>query len=44
MSHVVSDGTAKEIVVQLTDGREVPGTVLWNDKSIDLAIVKIRSG
>ncbi len=40
-SHVVSDGTAKEIVVQLTDGREVPGTVLWNDKNIDLAIVKI---
>ncbi len=41
-SHVVSDGAAKEIVVQLTDGREVPGTVLWYDKSIDLAIVKIE--
>lgn len=40
-SHVVSDGTAEKITVQLTDGREVPGTVLWNDKSIDLAIVKI---
>lgn len=40
-SHVVSDGNAKEIIVQLTDGREVSGTVLWNDKSIDLAIVKI---
>ncbi|HYE68154.1 MAG TPA: hypothetical protein VEA58_06045, partial [Anaerovoracaceae bacterium] len=25
-SHVVSDGTAKDIIVQLTDGREVPGT------------------
>jgi len=40
-SHVVNDGEAKEIVVQLTDGREVPGIVLWNDKNIDLAIVKI---
>ena len=40
-SHVVSDGTAEKITVQLTDGREIPGQVLWNDKSIDLAIVKI---
>lgn len=42
-SHVVSDGTAKEIIVQLTDGREVQGSVLWYDKSIDLAIVKIEA-
>jgi serine protease Do len=42
-SHVVSDGTAEKIVVQLTDGREVTGTVLWNDKNIDLAIVKIEA-
>lgn len=42
-SHVVSDGTAEKIVVQLTDGREVPGTVLWNDRNIDLAIVKIEA-
>jgi S1-C subfamily serine protease len=42
-SHVVSDGDAEKIVVQLTDGREVPGTVLWNDNSIDLAIVKIEA-
>ncbi|HWQ79390.1 MAG TPA: trypsin-like peptidase domain-containing protein [Anaerovoracaceae bacterium] len=40
-SHVVSDGNAKEIIVQLTDGREVAGTVLWNDTYSDLAIVKI---
>lgn len=40
-SHVVSDGAAETITVQLTDGREVTGKVLWNDKSIDLAIVKI---
>jgi len=42
-SHVISDGTAEKIIVQLTDGREVPGTVLWNDRSIDLAIVKIEA-
>jgi S1-C subfamily serine protease len=40
-SHVVSDGSAEKITVQLSDGSEVPGKVLWNDKSIDLAIVKI---
>lgn len=42
-SHVVSDGSAETITVQLTDGREVEGKVLWNDKSIDLAIVKIEA-
>ena len=42
-SHVVGDGTSEKITVQLTDGRDVPGTVLWNDKSIDLAIVKIEA-
>ena len=40
-SHVVSDGTAETISVGLSDGRELEGKVLWNDKSIDLAIVKI---
>lgn len=42
-SHVVGDGQAEEIIVQLYDGREVIGTVLWNDRSIDLAIVKIQA-
>lgn len=41
-SHVVGDGTTRDIIVQLTDGREVKGTVLWNDKNIDLAIVKVE--
>jgi len=40
-SHVIGDGRAKEITVQLTDGREIEGTVLWNDSSMDLAVVKI---
>lgn len=42
-SHVVGDGSSETIVVQLNDGREVSGSVLWNDKSIDLAIVKIEA-
>jgi S1-C subfamily serine protease len=42
-SHVVSDGTAQTITVGLSDGRELSGEVLWNDKSIDLAIVKIEA-
>jgi serine protease Do len=40
-SHVVGDGIAKTITVQLTDGREMEGTVLWNDTTLDLAMVKI---
>lgn len=42
-SHVVSDGKADTITVGLSDGRELSGAVLWNDKSIDLAIVKIEA-
>lgn len=42
-SHVINDGSVDTITVQLSDGREVPGSVLWNDKSIDLAIVKIEA-
>ncbi len=42
-SHVVSDGSAETITVGLADGRELEGKVLWNDKSIDLAIVKIEA-
>ncbi|MGI6733478.1 MAG: S1C family serine protease [Anaerovoracaceae bacterium] len=40
-SHVVDDGSAKTITVQLTDGRELKGTVLWSDASLDLAVVKV---
>ncbi|WP_027399640.1 S1C family serine protease [Anaerovorax odorimutans] len=42
-SHVVNDGSTKTITVQLADGRDVKGEVLWNDASIDLAIVKIKA-
>lgn len=40
-SHVVSDGSAQAITVQLADGKDVQGKVLWNDPTIDLAVVKI---
>ncbi|HZK01408.1 MAG TPA: trypsin-like peptidase domain-containing protein [Anaerovoracaceae bacterium] len=42
-SHVVDDGDAKTITVQLTDGRELTGNVLWSDAALDLAMVKINA-
>ncbi len=41
-SHVVMDGETTNIMVQLADGREIEGRVLWNDATIDLAVVKIE--
>ena len=42
-SHVVMDGTVDTIQVLLSDGDEVEGKLIWNDKDLDLAIVKIES-
>lgn len=42
-SHVVNDGKAQTIIVQLSDGREEKGSVLWSDSILDLAIVKIEA-
>ncbi len=42
-SHVVNDGNAETITVDLYDGTEYSGTILWNDASLDLAIVKIEA-
>ncbi|MBR6500841.1 MAG: trypsin-like peptidase domain-containing protein [Firmicutes bacterium] len=42
-SHVVNDGQTKTLTVSLTDGREINGTVLWNDSTLDLAVVKIEA-
>ncbi|MBR2779601.1 MAG: trypsin-like peptidase domain-containing protein [Firmicutes bacterium] len=42
-SHVVNDGDAETITVDLYDGTEYSGTILWNDSSLDLAIVKIEA-
>jgi S1-C subfamily serine protease len=40
-SHVVNDGDSQSITVDLYDGSEYTGTVLWNSTDLDLAIVKI---
>ena len=40
-SHVVNDGESESITVDLYDGTEYTGTVLWNSTDLDLAIVKI---
>jgi S1-C subfamily serine protease len=40
-SHVVLDGEVDTITVLLPDGREVQGDVLWNERALDLAIVKV---
>jgi S1-C subfamily serine protease len=42
-SHVVMDGTVNSIKVLLSTGEEVDGRVVWNDASLDLAIVKIEA-
>lgn len=41
-SHVVNDGNYKEIRISLFDGSEIPGTVLWSDATLDLAVVKVE--
>lgn len=40
-SHVVADGNAKSVNVLFENGEKKPGTVLWNDSLLDLAIVKV---
>lgn len=40
-SHVVSDGEAKEINVLFNNGDTAPAELVWNDSSLDLAIIKV---
>ncbi|WP_278681332.1 serine protease HtrA [Paraclostridium bifermentans] len=40
-SHVVSDGKASDVNVLFNDGSTSKGKVLWNDPTIDVAIVKV---
>ncbi|MEG1310710.1 MAG: trypsin-like peptidase domain-containing protein [Romboutsia sp.] len=40
-SHVVSDGQAVDVNVLFNDGSSTKGKVLWNDKDLDLAMVKV---
>ncbi len=42
-SHVVNDGDTKSIMVSLYDGTDVEGTVLWNDATLDLAVIKVEA-
>ncbi|MBR5925876.1 MAG: trypsin-like peptidase domain-containing protein [Firmicutes bacterium] len=42
-SHVVNDGNAKSVTVSLYDGSKVEGKVLWNDSTLDLAVVKVEA-
>lgn len=41
-SHVVGDGKAKSIDVLLDDNSTVPAELLWNDASMDLAVIKVN--
>ncbi|MDR2132517.1 MAG: trypsin-like peptidase domain-containing protein [Clostridiales Family XIII bacterium] len=43
-SHVILDGEVDTLTVLLEDGRDVLGDVLWNDRTLDLAIVKVDTG
>jgi len=40
-SHVVMDGSVDTITVHLSSGDTTPGTLVWNDPGLDLAIVKV---
>lgn len=42
-SHVVGDGNAEDIVVILYDGERLPAKVVWNEASLDLAIIKVEA-
>lgn len=41
-SHVVGDGNAEEVMVLFNDGKQLKAEVLWNEKSLDLAIIKVE--
>ena len=40
-SHVIGDGKAKEVNVLFYDGSNEKADVLWNDSTLDLAIIKV---
>ncbi len=42
-SHVVADGEARQINVLFENGDTAPGTVLWNDAALDLAVIKVEA-
>jgi len=42
-AHVVDNGEAEEVKVLLNDGKTLEAEVLWNDTSLDLAVIKIEA-
>ncbi|MDD7305510.1 MAG: trypsin-like peptidase domain-containing protein [Peptoniphilaceae bacterium] len=40
-SHVIDDGDAQEINVLLKNGKTMPAKLVWNDTTLDLAIIKV---
>lgn len=42
-SHVIGDGNAKSITVLIENRDKIPGKVLWYDKALDLAILKVEA-
>jgi S1-C subfamily serine protease len=42
-SHVVADGQSEEVKVILYDGKELPAEVVWQEKSLDLAVIKVNA-
>jgi len=42
-SHVINDGDYKKINVSFYDGSELEATVLWNDQTLDLAVIKVEA-
>ena len=42
-SHVVADGEAEEVKVILYDGKELVADVVWQEKSLDLAVIKVNA-
>ncbi len=42
-SHVIADGKAQDIKVLFMDGKEIEGTMVWNDILLDLAVVKVEA-
>ena len=42
-SHVVSNGDASEINVLLSDNKTVKAKLVWNDTTLDLAVIKVEA-
>lgn len=41
-SHVIEDGAGKDVTVLFEDGSKSKADILWNDKTLDLAMIKVN--